>query len=112
MSIAAKNLIEAQFAPNTDMILYTATKVTTIIDKFTATNTDSGTQTITVNIVPSGGSVGSQNIVTSAFSLTAGTSAALPEQQNQILNPGDMISVKASVASKVVVRANGREISS
>lgn len=111
MTITAKNLAQAQFAPATDTVIYTATDVTTIVDKFIAANTDSSTRTITVNIIPSGGSVGGQNIITSALSLTAGQSLDLPEQKNQILNPGDMISVKASVASKVVVRVSGREIS-
>lgn len=109
--ITAKPLFDAQFAPATNTIVYTVPALTrTIIDKFTATNTDGSTRTITVNIIPAGGSAGNQNTVTSAQSLTAGLSMELAEQSRQILNAGDMISVIASVASKVVIRASGREI--
>lgn len=109
--ITAKPLFDAQFASATDAVVYTAPVGTrTIIDKFAACNTDGTARTITVNIIPAGQSVGSQNIITSALSLTAGQSADLPEQKNQILNPGDQISAKASIASKVVIRASGREI--
>lgn len=111
MSIKAKPLFDAQFAPATDTVVYTAPALTrTIIDKFSVCNTDTGTQTITVNIIPSGQSVGTQNRVTSGFSMTTGISADLPEQKNQILNPGDQISVKASIVSKIVIRVSGREI--
>ncbi len=111
MSVTAKALFGAHFAAATDTVEYTVPAGTrTIIDKFTATNTDGSTRTVTVNIIPSGGSVGNQNIVTSAQSLTTGQSVDLPEQHNQILNAGDTISVIASVASKVVIRASGREI--
>lgn len=111
MSVTAKALFSAHFAGITDTTEYTTPVSTrTIIDKFTATNTDVATRTVTVNLIPSGGSAGSQNIVTSALSLTAGQSVDLPEQHNQILNSGDIISVVASVANKIVIRASGREI--
>lgn len=109
MSVTPVNLFESQFAPATDTTLFTATQKT-ILDTLTVTNTDTGAQAISVNIVPSGGSVGSSNLLTAALSLTANTATSLPEAKYQILNVGDFISVKAANASKVVVRANGRLI--
>lgn len=110
MSVTARCLIEAKYAAVADTLEYTAPANTRIIvDKFSVTNTDSSSRTITVNIVPSSGVVGADNIITSAQSLNAGQSMALSEMQNQILNPGDTIYVKASVASKLVIRLSGRE---
>lgn len=111
MTISAKALIEAKYAAASATTEYTtAANTKTIIDKFTATNTDGSTRTITVHIVPSGGTAGGSNIITSALSMTTGLSVDLPEMKNQILNAGDFIAVLASVASKVVIRASGREI--
>lgn len=111
MSITAKNLIASKYASDSDHTEYTAAAGThTIIDKFTATNTDSGSQSLTVNLVPSGGSVSASNLVIKAKSISAGATADITELQNQILNPGDFISVVASVASKVVIRSSGREV--
>jgi hypothetical protein len=104
-------LINAKYASNSDNTEYTSPPATkTIVDKFTATNTDSGSQTITVNVVPSAGSVGASNIITSALSIAAGASVDLPEMKNHVLEAGDVISVKASVGSKVVIRASGRKV--
>lgn len=109
MSVVPANLIASGFAPATDTVVYTAPSNTTVIvDKFTATNIDTGAQTISVNIYPAGGSVGNQNRITSLLSIAAGASVDLPEQHNQILNPGDQLSAKASVANKIVIRMNGR----
>lgn len=110
MSVTARCLIEAKYAANTDTLEYTAPANTrVIVDKFTVTNTDGSSRTITVNIVPSGGSVGASNIITSAQSISAGQSTSLGEMQNHILNAGDTIYVKASVASLLVIRLSGRE---
>lgn len=110
MSVVATKLFDAQYAPNSDTLVYTASG-RTIIDKFSATNTDGSARTISVYIVPSGDAVDPEFLITSAYSLNSGVSADLPELKNHILGPGDTIYVKASVSAKVVVRASGREIS-
>ena len=111
MSVTAKPLIQAKYAAAAAATEYTAPASTTaIIDKFTATNTEASARTITVHIVPSGGTAGPSNRITSALSIAAGVSIDLPEMKNHILSPGDFISVLASVASMVVIRASGREV--
>lgn len=110
MSITAKTLAQAQYVPNTDTLLYTATGKT-IVDKFTATNTDSGSLTLTLYIVPSGQSVGATYTILSAKSIGAGVCQDCTEMQNQILESGDQIYAKASSANKIVARSSGREIS-
>lgn len=110
MSVTANVLIGAQFV-GSGATTYTAPTATrTIVDKFTATNTDSSSHTITVSIVPSGQSSGSQNAITSAFAIAAGVAADLTELHNQILASGDFVSVTASAANKLVIRMSGREI--
>ena len=55
MSVTVKPLIQAKYAADFVATEYTAPVSTkAIVDKFTATNTDSGDQTISVHIVPSG----------------------------------------------------------
>lgn len=110
-TVTAKVLINTKFAAATASAEYTApTSTRVIIDKFTATNTDSVVRTVTVNIVPSGSGVATGNTITSAFSLAAGVTASLTEMQNQILAAGDLVYVSASLVSKVVIRMSGREI--
>lgn len=112
MSVTAKTLVNAAFAANSDTIVYTVpTGLRTIIDKFTATNTDGSSQTLNVNLIPSSGSVGDSNLIMDATSIATLATKDFTELQNQILSAGDKISVNASVASKIVVRASGREIS-
>lgn len=111
MGVTAKNLISSKYAASSATTEYTAPASTrTLIDKFTATNTDGAAQTITVYIVPSGGSAGGSNIIVSAFSMAAGETKDFSSLQNQILNTGDFVSVFASVPSKVVIRLSGREV--
>lgn len=111
MSVTAKCLINAHYAGNSDTTEYTVPDNTrTIIDKFTATNTDASSQTISVNIVQLGDTLGGSNLITSALSISAGATVELTELKNHILGSGDIISCKASAASKVVIRASGREV--
>jgi hypothetical protein len=111
MSIVAKCLIDAKYASSTDNTEYTAPASThTIIDKFTATNVTGISQTLTVNLIASGGTVATTNMVTSAFAIAAGVTADLADVKTHVLNPGDMISVKAANASALVIRSSGREV--
>jgi hypothetical protein len=110
MSVTAKALIQAKFASSTQTTEYTAGTLHTIIDKFTITNTDATAKTISINIVASGGSVATSNKIVSSLSIAAGVTYVSSEMANQVLNNGDFISVIASAASLVVIRASGREI--
>ena len=51
MAVSTKVLIAAKTAENAQTTQYTATNVTTIIDKFTATNYSGTAATISVNLV-------------------------------------------------------------
>lgn len=111
MTVTAKCLLEAKYASDSATTEYTAPLNTkAIIDKFTATNVDSGAVTITVYIVPSGGTATDSNMIIKAYSISAGATQDFSSLQNQILNTGDFISILASVASKMVIRISGREV--
>jgi hypothetical protein len=110
MTVTAKVLIPAKIAESSQTTQYTATNVTTIIDKFTATNYSAGAVTISVNIVTSGGSAGNDNLITKTKSLQPAEVYTFPEIVGQILAPSGFISTIASAATSVNIRASGREV--
>jgi hypothetical protein len=71
MTVTVKVLIPAKTAEATQTTQYTATNVTTIIDKFTATNYSATAATLSVNLVTSGDTAGNQNLITKTKTLAA-----------------------------------------
>lgn len=112
MTVSAKVLIPAKIAENAQTTQYTATGVTTIIDKFTATNYSAATATLSVNLVTSADTAGNQNLITKTKSLQAGETHTFPELTGHILAPGGFISTIAGTATAINIRASGREITS
>jgi len=110
MTVNVKVLIPAKTAENAQTTQYTATGVTTIIDKFTATNYSASAATISVNLVTTGGAAGNVNIITKTKTLQAGEVYTFPEIVGQVLSPGDFISTLAGTASAINIRASGREV--
>lgn len=111
MSITAKALVGTKYASGSVTLEYTVPSSTrTIIDKFTATNTDSSARTLTVHIVPLADSQGAQHTVVKAKSIAADETFDFTSIQNQILNAGDKFYVTASVGSVVTIRLSGREV--
>ena len=89
---------------------YIATNSKTMIDKVTVTNTTSATVTFSCNLVPEGGSVADTNAVIKTKSVAAGETYVCPELVGHVLEPGDAISMIASVADSLTIRASGREV--
>lgn len=111
MTVTAKNLVPAKFAEATQTTQYTAVNVTTIIDKFTATNISGASATINVNLVTYTDTAGDRNLITKQKTLAASEVYTFPEIVGQILSPGSFISTIAGTASAINIRASGREIS-
>lgn len=111
MTIVVSNIIPAKTAENTQTTQYTSTGVTTIIDKFTATNYSASPATISVNLVTSAGSAGNANLITKTKTLLASEVYTFPELVGQVLNADDFISTIAGTASAINIRASGRVIS-
>ena len=110
MTVTVKVLIPAKQAENTQTTQYTAVNCKTIIDKFTATNTTAGNVTISVNLVISGGSAATSNLIVDTRSLAPDETYTFPELVGQVIEPSGFISTIASAATSLTIRASGREI--
>lgn len=110
MTVTVKVLVPAIIAANTQTTQYTANGVTTIIDKFTATNYSTSAATISVNLVTSADVAGNNNLITKTKTLQAGENYTFPELVGQVLDPGGFISTIAGTATAINIRVSGREI--
>ena len=110
MAVVTKVLIPAKTAENVQTAQYTATNVTTIIDKFTATNYSANAATISVNLIAASGSAGNDNLIVKTKTLQPAETYTFPELVGQVLQSGSFISTLAGTASAINIRASGREI--
>ena len=110
MTVTVNVLIPAKIAENTQTTQYTSTGVTTIIDKFTATNYNAAAATISVNLVTSLDTAGNQNLIVKTKTLQPSETYTFPEIVGQVLAPGGFISTIAGTASAINIRASGREV--
>jgi hypothetical protein len=111
MTVTVKVLIPAKTAEASQTTQYTASNVTTIIDKFTATNYTATAATLSVNLVTLGDTAGNQNLITKAKTLAASEVYTFPEIVGQVLIAGGFISTIAGTATAINIRASGREVS-
>lgn len=110
MTVTVKVLIPAKIAENTQTTQYTATNVTAIIDKFTATNYSAAAASISVNLVTSADTAGNQNLIVKTKTLQPAECYTFPELVGQVLAPNGFISTLAGTASAINIRVSGREV--
>jgi hypothetical protein len=110
MAVQLKVLIPPKQAENTQEIQYTAVNAKAVIDKFTVTNTSSNNETISVNLVTSGGLPDIANLILDTRAIAPDETYTCPELVGQVLEPGSYISTIASAAASLTIRASGREI--
>ena len=110
MTVTVKVLIPAKIAENTQTTQYTANGVTTIIDKFTATNYSAAAATLSVNLVTGADTAGNQNLVIKTKTLQPAECYTFPELVGQVLSSSGFISTIAGTASAINIRASGREV--
>jgi hypothetical protein len=110
MTVTVKNLVPAKIVENAQTTQYTATGVTTIIDKFTATNYGASPASISVNLVTNGSTAGNLNLITKTKTLQPSETYTFPELVGQVINPGGFISTLASAATTLNMRVSGREV--
>ena len=111
MTVTLKVLIPAKTAEASQTTQYTASNVTTIIDKFTATNYSASPATLSVNLVTSGDTSGNQNLITKTKTLAPAEVYTFPEIVGQVLMASGFISTIAGTATAINIRASGREVS-
>jgi len=111
MAVYVRVLIPAKTAENTQTTQYTSSGVTTIVDKFTATNYSASAATLSVNIVTALDNAGNANLIVKTVSIQPGQTYLFPEVVGQVLVSGGFISTIASASSAINIRASGRTIS-
>jgi len=75
-------------------------------------NTSGSAVTVSVSIIPSGGSVDGTHRIVSGYSLAAGDTLSLAEYlSGMLLGAGDAVSVNAGTGSAVDVTLSGTEMS-
>jgi len=110
MTVTVKVLVPAKLVVAAQTTQYTATGVTAIIDKFTATNYSGSAATISVYLVTASGAFGDLNLITKTKTLQASEVYTFPELVGQVLGVGDFISTAASTGSAINMRVSGREV--
>ena len=112
MAVQNVLLAESQFAETTPTVIYTSPDpATTLIDKFTATNTSFFPISVTINLVPQGGTRDTENAIVFDYSIPEQSTYLFPELINHFLRAGTSIHVVATLGSSLVIRASGRQIS-
>lgn len=111
MAFLPKRLVDGSQLDTTIATYYTATNVRARIDAIVLTNTTAGAETVTLHIVPSGGTADDTNCVLSAKSIAAGASYVPPGAIGQWLEDGGTLQALASAVTAITLVASGVEYS-
>jgi hypothetical protein len=111
MAVAAKALVLPKTVESSQTTQYTATNVTAIIDKFTATNYSASAATISVNLVPVATATSNNNLIVKIKTLLPSETYTFPELVGHVIPPSGFISTIAGTASAINMYVSGREIS-
>lgn len=111
MAVNVRVLIPAKIAESSQTTQYSASGVSAIIDKFTATNYSSTAATLSVNLVTAFDNAGNQNLIIKAKTLLPSETYTFPELVGHVIGPGGSISTIAGTGSAINIRCSGREIS-
>lgn len=111
MAVNARVIIPAKIAESSQTTQYISANVTTIIDKFTATNYSGSAATLSVNLVTFADTAGNQNLVSKSKTLQPSETYTFPEVTGHVLDSGGFISTVANVGSSISIRASGRVVS-
>lgn len=111
MATTVSVIIPAKTAENAQTTQYTSSNVTTLIDKFTATNYSAAAATISVSLVTTGDTADNDNLIVKTKTLQPSECYTFPEIVGHALAGGGFISTIAGTASAINIRASGRVIS-
>ena len=110
MAITVRAIIPAKQAENVQTTQYTSTNVTTVIDKFSVTNTTANNVTFSAHVVTFGGAAGNGNAVLFSRTIAPSETYLCPELVGQVLESNGFISTLAGAAASLTIRASGRQI--
>lgn len=108
MAFFLQQLCNTTVVSNAQTTLYAVpTGQSVRIDAVVVTNVDTVSRTISINLVPSGGSAASGNLTTKLQSILPGQTWNSPNEVGQVLTVGDFLSVIASAATALNIRVSG-----
>lgn len=111
MATTPKRLVSGSQLTTSAATYYTAPASTkTRISAFTATNTTAGAVTVTVYLVPSGGSADNTNKVADVVSLAANETKAITGAIGHVLEAAGTIQALASANTSINIVVSGYEI--
>lgn len=111
MATLPKRLVSGSQLTTSAATYYTAPGNTrTRVATFTATNTSAGAETISVHLVPSGGSADDTNIVADEISLAAKETKSISGAIGHVLESGGTLQALASAGTAINIVASGYEI--
>lgn len=111
MTATPKKLIPGSQLTASVATYYTApTNTKTLVKKLTLTNNDTSARSVTIYLVPSGGSSGVTNILSNAVAVAPLSTYEAFEAEGHIVPAGGTIQAFADVAAKVTIQASGVEI--
>jgi hypothetical protein len=109
--ITPKSFVDGTNLTDSAATYYTTPAATkAIVKRATFCNDNSIVVTVTINLVPSGGSAAYGNRITKTRALAAGETWSCPDVENHVLEAGGFISMVASVTAKIGVRISGYEL--
>jgi hypothetical protein len=112
MTVTVKVLIPAKTAEGSQTTQYTATNVTTIIDKFTATNYSATAATLSVNLVTAADTAGNQNLITKTKTLAGQRGVHFPRDCRPGADGKRVYLHHCWTCNEAInIRASGREVS-
>lgn len=110
MGTIFKTLVPSKYLEDAETTQYTAVRCTAAIDKFTATNVSGANVTMSVWLVPVGGSPSASNLIVNARQIAPGATYTMPELVGHPLSDGESIATVTNAASSITIRVGGREI--
>ena len=109
--IIPKSMVDGVSLTNAAVTYYTVGAGTrAVIKKATFVNDDTSSLTVTINLVPSGGTAGYANRLAKTKTLAAGETWLCYAVENHSLEAGGFISMLASTTAKVGCRISGYEV--
>ena len=109
--VEPRKLVEGVLLTTSAAAYYiTTSKVRAIIRKVSVTNSTAGAVTVTVYLVPPGGTAGAGNMIVPPLSLAAATYTSLDISGHVLVAGGASIQALASAGASITLHVSGYEI--
>lgn len=109
-TVSTKTITSAQLTTGNVAYLTVPVNSSAVLKKLTFTNSTGTAQTVTVYLVPSGGSPGVTNILISARTVAAGDTYDCFEAQGQTLQAAGTLQAKSDANSAITVNGSYAQV--